>query len=91
MTAVENLLGGRKPSLHETQMVAIDKIIRDSPKTTAVKIWPKLTRAAMNQIKTPNLVSIMGHKDHYKDTFLEFLSVLKATTDMTTSVIPSTS
>ena len=59
-------------------MVAINKITRDSPKTTAVKIWPKLTRAAMDQVKTPNLVPTMGHKDHYKNAFLEFLAALKA-------------
>ena len=31
ITAVENILGRRKPSLHETQVVAIDKITKDFP------------------------------------------------------------
>ena len=58
MPAVGNLLGRRKPSPDEIQAVAINKFARDSVTR------PKLTRAVMDQVTTPNLVPIMRHKDH---------------------------
>ena len=59
--------------------MVIDEFTRDSAKATSIKTWPKLTTAAMDQVTPPNLLLIIGHKDHYKNAFLEFLPVLKVT------------